>query len=172
MAIALRARWIIPIDRPPIEGGVVTIADGRIIAVGENASGQPPRDLGDVALLPGLVNAHTHLEFSLLHRPLGQPGMAFPDWIREVVAWLRSEGRGQGTGDRGQRAILQGLKESQTAGVALVGDIATKGFDPYEDEKQPGIEVVVFRELLGLASERIEPLLHQARNHVLSRRAE
>src|SRR5436190_626196 len=89
LSLALRARWVVPIDRPPVEGGVITIAGGRIVAVGENALGQPPRDLGDVALLPGLVNAHTHLEFSLLDRPLGQPGMAFADWIREVVAWRR-----------------------------------------------------------------------------------
>src|SRR5688572_12425438 len=86
---ALQARWLVPVDRPPIAGGIITVADGRIAAVGENTSGRPPTDLGDVALLPGFVNAHTHLEFSLLDAPLGTPHMAFPDWIAEVVAWRR-----------------------------------------------------------------------------------
>src|SRR3954462_2257240 len=66
---AYRARWVVPIDQPPLEGGIVTIAGGRIVAVGKDEAGVPPRDLGDVAILPGLVNAHTHLEFSLLERP-------------------------------------------------------------------------------------------------------
>src|SRR3954470_24640797 len=83
-AVAYRARWVVPVDQPPIEGGVVTIASGRIVAIGRNDSGPPPRELGDVALLPGFVNAHTHLEFSLLEKPLGQAGMAFPDWITRV----------------------------------------------------------------------------------------
>src|SRR5262245_6249966 len=90
-ATAFRARWVVPIDRPPIEDGVVTIAGGRIVALGENASARPARDLGDVALLPGLVNAHTHLEFSVLERPLGKPGMGFPEWIGEVVQHRRKE---------------------------------------------------------------------------------
>ncbi|HZL91661.1 MAG TPA: amidohydrolase family protein [Pirellulaceae bacterium] len=90
MTYAIQARWIVPIERPPIQGGIVSVADGRIVAVGENVSGRPPTDLGDVALLPGLVNAHTHLEFSLLDRPLGTPRMPFADWIAEVVAWRRS----------------------------------------------------------------------------------
>src|SRR5438093_4517524 len=80
-AVAYRARWVVPVDQPPIEGGIVTVASGRIVAVGKSEAGAAPRDLGDVALLPGLVNAHAHLEFSLLERPLGQAGMAFPDWI-------------------------------------------------------------------------------------------
>ena len=55
---ALRPRWIFPVDRPPIEGRIVTIAGGRIIAVGENVSGRPVHDLGDVALVPGLSIAY------------------------------------------------------------------------------------------------------------------
>ena len=50
---------------------------------------KPVTDLGNVALLPGFINAHTHLEFSLLKQPLGQPGMPFADWIGEVVAFRR-----------------------------------------------------------------------------------
>src|SRR6478735_8935639 len=92
-AIAYRARWVVPIDQPPIEGGIVTIAGGRIVAVGKDESGVPPRDLGDVALLPGLVNAHTHLEFSLLDSPLGQPRMAFPEWIARVVQHRREQNK-------------------------------------------------------------------------------
>jgi len=143
--LALRARWLVRIDRPPIEGGMVTIGGGQIVAVGENTSGRPPRELGDVALLPGLVNAHTHLEFSLLEHPLGQPGMAFPDWIREVVAWLRAGDSGQGTGYRRREAISKGITECRAAGVAVVGDIETTGYDPYAGEQRPEIDVVVFR---------------------------
>ena len=56
-AYALKARYLFPIDGPPIPDGVLTVADGRIVTVGENVSGSPPRDLGNVALLPGLINA-------------------------------------------------------------------------------------------------------------------
>ena len=59
-----RARWVLPIDRAPVSEGWVEVAEGRIAAIGQ---GRPPgdaQDLGDVALLPGLVNAHTHLELS------------------------------------------------------------------------------------------------------------
>jgi len=59
----LHARWVLPIDRAPIEDGWIEIdpAAHRITRVG---AGTPPgdaQDLGEVALLPGLVNAHTHL---------------------------------------------------------------------------------------------------------------
>jgi cytosine/adenosine deaminase-related metal-dependent hydrolase len=164
--IAVRARWVVPVDRPPIDGGIITIADGQIMAVGENGSGQPPHDLGDVALLPGLVNAHTHLEFSLLERPLGRPGMRFTEWIGQVVAWRRESGiRSQGSGVGGQQsAILSGLDQTRAAGVAAVGEIATANCEPIAHMDR--IEMVAFRELLGLGQEQVEPLLLTARHHI------
>ena len=79
--IALKARYVFPVDSAPLHGGVITILGERIVAVGENTSGREPQGLGNVAILPGLVNAHTHLEFSDLPSPLGQPGMGFAQWV-------------------------------------------------------------------------------------------
>ncbi|HET6426679.1 MAG TPA: hypothetical protein VFG20_23505, partial [Planctomycetaceae bacterium] len=64
-----RARWIVPVDGRPLEGGTLVIQDGRIISVWEHPRGDAI-DLGDVAVIPGLVNPHTHLEFSALTEPL------------------------------------------------------------------------------------------------------
>ena len=119
-SIAIRARWVLPIEQPPIENGIVTIAGGRIVALGENVSGKPPRDLGDVALLPGLVNAHTHLEFSLLRQPIGGAGITLPDWIRLLIDFRR-----QFTLANQEPPRLAGLAESYASGVAVLGEIAT-----------------------------------------------
>ncbi len=88
--LRLRARWIFPVDRPPIENGILTIHEERIESVEPSSSGTAATDLGDVAILPGLVNAHTHLEFSDLTAPIGDPGIPFPDWIRAVVEYRRN----------------------------------------------------------------------------------
>lgn len=85
----LKARYVFPVLEPPIPDGVVSISGGRIVAVGKEAIPGPVEDLGQVALLPGLVNAHTHLEFSLLDRPIGQPGGSFSQWVRLVVELFR-----------------------------------------------------------------------------------
>ena len=61
--IRYRAAWVVPITRPPIAGGVVSIERDVIASVGEHTGGAV-EDLGSVAILPGLVNAHTHLELS------------------------------------------------------------------------------------------------------------
>ena len=81
----IRARWIVPVNTSPIENGWVRVGGGKIHEVG---SGRPPSDavdLGDVALLPRLINAHTHLEFSDLKHPVGTRGIAFTDWIKLVI---------------------------------------------------------------------------------------
>ena len=61
--IRYHARWVLPISRPPLENATVVEHEGRIVFVGGPADAPPGTDvdLGDVALLPGLVNAHTHL---------------------------------------------------------------------------------------------------------------
>jgi aminodeoxyfutalosine deaminase len=89
-----RARWILPVSGPPIEGGWVAVEQGRVLAVGDMKSSAPakPLDLGDVAILPSLVNAHTHLELSNLTAPIGKPGTKLHDWIGEVVRTRQAGG--------------------------------------------------------------------------------
>ena len=72
--VTLKARYIFPVDAPPVAGGTVTVCDDRIIDFGDPPPGVTIRDLGNTALLPALVNAHTHLELSGVERPFGTPG--------------------------------------------------------------------------------------------------
>src|SRR5262245_2614628 len=86
----LGAAWVVPIDQPPIRDGWVAIDDGHIRGVGQGdgAAQQafgPLRRLGQVALLPGLVNAHTHLELSWL-RDRVPPANAFTSWVKQLIA--------------------------------------------------------------------------------------
>lgn len=170
---AVRARWVFPIDRPPIEGGIVTIAGGKIAAVGENRSAGPPRDLGDVALLPGFVNAHTHLEFSLLDQPLGQPGMPFPAWIEAVVAYRRERDKPlmvetDGLARFQRRWAGAGLQQLREAATVAVGDIATIDW-PGECAPSGGLSLTAFTEVLGLDPARQAVLLTRAKRYVEER---
>jgi len=134
--LAFRARYIFPIDSPPIRDGLVAIDHDRIIAVGPADSPAlgdflpVARDLGDVAILPGLINPHTHLEFSRFSRPLGSRGTAFSDWIRLVVEfqriereYLTSDGGKQPRSDRLEAALQAGFEQSTWAAVTTIGDI-------------------------------------------------
>jgi len=112
-----RAPWIFPVDGPPLKNGVVRVSNGRIVSVGHYIAGEAVTDLGNVALLPGLVNAHTHLEFSLLETPLGRAEMSFTDWIGEVVAFRRGlAAEGTDLADYARQATVAGLRESEGAG--------------------------------------------------------
>lgn len=167
---AVRARWVLPIDAPPIENGIVSIAGGKIVALGENLLGQPPRDLGDVALLPGLVNPHTHLEFSLLDKPLGEPGLGFPDWISRVVEYRKTQAKALMVETDGfqrfrRRAAERGLTELVAGGTVAIGEIATPGW-PRECFPAAGITTTIFLELLGLDPQKQESLLRMASSFV------
>src|SRR5579871_6139400 len=78
----LRARWVFPADGPPIPGGRVTIRAGRITDVAPD--GPTDCDLGEVALLPGLVNAHTHLDLGGL-RGRCPPTPDLTAWLGRVI---------------------------------------------------------------------------------------
>jgi cytosine/adenosine deaminase-related metal-dependent hydrolase len=163
----LRARWVFPVDGPPIQDGVVRVANGRIISVESYRLGEAVTDLGNVALLPGFINAHTHLEFSLLDKPLGKAGMRFADWIGEVVAFRRQlAAKGTDLAAYSRQATAAGLRESTEAGVAGLGEIATAQWPAECFDSCRDIQGTVFLELLGLAPERIEPLLLAAEQHI------
>jgi cytosine/adenosine deaminase-related metal-dependent hydrolase len=145
--ITLRARHVLPIAVDAIENGWVRIERGRIAGVGRGRPSGPVHDLGDAIILPGLVNAHTHLEFSDLDRPLPAGG-GLPAWIERVVAMRRSRAAA-GVDDtaRLRAAVASGLEQSAAAGVTAIGEIATAS---HPLVGQAGPLVRVFREALGL----------------------
>jgi cytosine/adenosine deaminase-related metal-dependent hydrolase len=148
MPTSLRARVVFPVDRPPIDGGVVTIEGERIVAVGpaDHASG-PVRDLGDefgdVALLPGFVNAHTHLEFSHLRAPLGRLGMPLVEWLPLAI------GERQNRGHSAEESIALGLQESLQVGTCAIGEIATAPPEAYGAASE--IALHSFLEVIGFS---------------------
>jgi cytosine/adenosine deaminase-related metal-dependent hydrolase len=125
--ITLRARWVLPIASPPIDEGWVAIDGGRIVAVGaeRRLSSRPASradvDLGRVALLPGLVNAHTHLELAWLEGCV-PASERFTDWVRELIALRRTEP--DPSADRVLEPMRRAIMSSRAGGVALMGDVA------------------------------------------------
>lgn len=104
-------------------------------------------DLGNAAILPGFVNAHTHLDLTGL-RGATPPTPNFVDWLRQVIQHRREQAPGQIQGD-----IKRGIAESLAAGTTLVGDIASGG-QSRDVLANSLLRSVVFFELLGLTKAR------------------
>lgn len=142
------ARCVLPVAAPPIvDGGAVRVRDGRIEAVGRvrdvPRDGARDRDLGDVVLMPGPVNAHTHLELSWMadDRPAGGEWVA---WVEALVALRGGEDR-----PRAERAAERALAGVRERGTAAVGDIANLG-TAVDVLARSGLHGVVFVERFRL----------------------
>lgn len=154
----LRAKWILPVDRPPIENGLIEIVDGFITAVRNAVPHDTATDLEGVAILPGLVNAHTHLEFSLVKEPF-EPALPFTDWIRSLVAYRQQ--RAALTSSVQENALSAGVVEAESTGTTLLGEIATSGCDEAAlPNRSP--RIVAFRELIGLRPETVNSQIELA----------
>src|SRR5437667_1538798 len=86
----VRARVVVTMDGPPIENGAVAISGNRLAGVGtfgeiKAASSGDIVDLGEQALLPGLINAHCHLDYTCLRGKIPPPKL-FADWIHAINA--------------------------------------------------------------------------------------
>jgi aminodeoxyfutalosine deaminase len=85
----LRARAVVTMDGPPIGNGAVAVSGDRIVDVGKfpevsaRYSGQEIIDLGEQALLPGLINAHCHLDYTCLRGKIPRQ-KSFTDWISAI----------------------------------------------------------------------------------------
>ncbi len=158
MSQVLRARWVLPIDRPPIEHGWIETAEGHVVALGRGRPPAAPRDLGEAAVLPGLVNAHTHLELSWMAGRV-PASASLVDWIRAMLA-CREAGAPGGTAGA-ERAALAGAQLMRATGTVLVGDV-TNGLMSPRLIHDAGLGGVVFHELLGLAVEDAAEVVRQA----------
>lgn len=144
---ALRARHVLAGDGRAVENGWIRIARGRITALGSGRPSGTTIDLGDAVILPGLVNAHTHLEFSTLDRPF-DAAAGLPAWIHWVVDWRRRRDAAGGAETKAE-AIEAGLRESAAHGVTTVGEIATAPLATPAGAFLPRLRM--FREAIGLS---------------------
>ena len=144
----LRARHVVPGRGPALENGWVRIVGSRIVALGTGRPGGAAIDLGDAVILPGLVNAHTHLEFSDCDRPFDAAG-GLPAWIRRVVDWRRERDATGDTAAVKAAALHAGLYECAASGVTTVGEIATAPVTIPPAASAPRLRV--FREAIGLS---------------------
>lgn len=139
------ARWVVPVATPPVRDGAVAVdADGRIAYVGPRA-GAPPvtDDLGDAILLPGLVNAHTHLELTAFR------GLLEHD---DFFAWIRTLTQaGAAVLDADDRAASAhvGVCEGLAAGVTTFADTSFTGEAVAGGLAALGARGVVYQEVFG-----------------------
>jgi aminodeoxyfutalosine deaminase len=168
--IRYRAAWILPIAAAPIRPGFVTIADRRIVRV--SSADEPfgvsreieTIDLGDAAVLPGLVNTHTHLELSWM-RGRVPPSDSMPSWAARLIV-LRGE-----YSDEPREPIATAIAEARTSGTALVGDVTnTLAADQLLQESP--LAGAMFYELLGFNTTEPEQLVETARNAIDGRRGQ
>ena len=149
----LRARFVLPISSPPIENGAMRISGSRIVAVGTAKEISTPRndpvcDLGDTILLPGLINAHCHLDYTEMAGRIPKP-RSFPDWIKSLLAlkahWTYTEYANSWL--RGARMLLD-------SGVTSVADIeAVPELLPDVWTSTP-LRVISLLEMTGIRSRR------------------
>lgn len=142
----LSASWVLPVATPPLRDGAILVADGRIEAVGPRAALRAAAAAEDAfpgaALLPGLVNVHTHLELSGLRGTLPH-GRGFLPWVLALIerrrtldaAWYRT-------------SVRAGIGALLRAGTTCVGEVTSAGVSPAL-LRESGLRGVVYWEVLG-----------------------
>ncbi|MBU5636565.1 amidohydrolase family protein [Geomonas sp. Red69] len=122
------ASYLLPISSPPIAGGALAVKDGRIVAVGKVHElraqfSAPVTDLHESVIMPGLVNAHTHLELThfpawKLRKELDYLPKRYVEWIQQVVKIKRA----LEPGDL-EHSVREGMRLCLESGTTAVGDI-------------------------------------------------
>lgn len=154
------ADWVVPVASAPIPEGGVLVEGPRIVEVGRaqalrRAGLDEVQDLAGHLLLPGLVNAHTHLELSFLKGRLS-PSLPFDGWIEALVGELREADEAT-LAD----AARSGLAELIANGTTAVGDISRSGIS-HPLLAASGLKGVVFVEVLGFHPDHVSQALDGA----------
>ncbi|MDX1930824.1 MAG: amidohydrolase family protein [Pirellulaceae bacterium] len=131
-AIRIQADAILVSPTVLYRPGQIVVRHGRIVSCTADCSEPAALELPGSMLSAGLVNAHTHLEFSDLSEPFAA-GSNFPEWIGSVIRHRRKIAENNSSQDYlrlRQAALRNGFEESSRAGVALIGDIVTRPWSP------------------------------------------
>lgn len=158
------ARWVLPVSSPPIADGAIAVAGSQILGVGSRAalaeefSQATVRDFGESAIIPGLINAHSHLELTAMRGFLEDEESDFFAWLKKLtVARLERM-----TTDDLNVSAAWGACEAARAGVTCVADASDAAFESMNALRDVGLRGIVFQESFGpdarLAKENFEKL--------------
>ncbi len=152
------ARWVVPVARPPLLDATVSVAGAHITYVGPRAGAPagPSIDLGDAMLLPGLVNAHTHLELTVMRGFL--EGLPFVEWIRTLTRARTEVLSDDALFDSARHGIAEGL----LAGVTTYADTCASGV-VLRALGEMGVRGIMYQEVFGPAPEQHDAALAQFR---------
>jgi cytosine/adenosine deaminase-related metal-dependent hydrolase len=146
----IRARTVVTMDGPTIENGAVAISGNRIIDVGkfpeisERHSGKKIVDLGEKALLPGLINAHCHLDYTCLRGKI-PPRKSFADWIRAI-----NTEKAKLSHEDYVASINEGFAEAKRFGTTTIANLTA--FSELISQIQAPVRTWWFAELIDVRS--------------------
>jgi cytosine/adenosine deaminase-related metal-dependent hydrolase len=156
-----RARLVVPVTQPPIENGCVVEDGGKIVYVGsaKSAPAGEDHDFGDAVLLPGLINAHTHLELTSMRGFLED--LCFNDWIDK----LRSSRKEALTDEMLLDSARYGIVEGLHAGITTYADTCATGFVMIA-MLEMGVRGIMFQETFGSGPEQCDASIKALRARV------
>ena len=147
--IHLRADWVLPMASSPIPDGEVTIEGDEIVTVRRRrVDGQPTsgvRDLGRAIIMPGLVNAHSHVEYTVLRGMLD--GQAFFDWVRNLTALTRHLGS-----EDWIASATVGVAEAVASGITTLSDCTDSGA-ALDAMVAVGARGIAYQEVFGIGDD-------------------
>jgi cytosine/adenosine deaminase-related metal-dependent hydrolase len=137
----LSADWVLPVDGAPIEDGAVQLEDGRIAAVGTQDELGRGAHYPDAMILPGFVNAHSHLEYAV-YAGFGD-GLSFAPWLLMHIERKRRIGLEE------MEAIARlGAAQCLASGITTVGDASFSGAAASACAEL-GLRAIVYLEVFG-----------------------
>jgi cytosine/adenosine deaminase-related metal-dependent hydrolase len=156
----IRARTVVPMPGAPIENGAVAVSGDRIVDVGrfddiKTRNAGNTVDLGEKVLLPGLINAHCHLDYNCLRRKI-PPQESFADWIRAINA-----AKAELSANDYVASIKEGFEEAKRFGTTSIANLTA--FPELISQVQPPIRTWWFAELIDIrVPERANELVDAA----------
>ncbi len=155
MTVIYSARWLLPIVSPMLEDSALAIDGSTIVAVGPRGEivsafpNSPIEDFGQAAILPGLINAHSHLELTVMRGFLEREESDFSAWLRKLTS-----ARPAMTPEDLIVSATCGAIEAARAGVTSVGDSSSSGAHTMQALRRVGLRGIVYQESFGPAPER------------------
>tara|TARA_B100000315_G_scaffold251296_1_gene285828 strand:+ start:9419 stop:10651 length:1233 start_codon:yes stop_codon:yes gene_type:complete len=144
--LRINAKYILPVTSPVIQNGSILIKNGKIQFIGRESDCPHAHDqvscYPDHLIMPGLVNAHTHLSLSRLKNKI-KSGIAFNSWIKEIISYNESL-----TEVDEKDASKEGIKNLIATGTTTIGDISRSGFST-DVMQSMRVRGVVFLEIIG-----------------------